>query len=414
MRLLRSLTLFLASLLSTGIHAQATIGSGIPPISGALLDLKEEQTNDGSANSKRGLVFPKVELHNLNPDSPSELAASIGSTGSWVLSEHTALAVYNVKEDLCATDPIYQGLYVFDGGKWQYLGTASGSGSTNVYHYNDTRTQLLGSQIYPYRTFGTAGDWMLENIRYVPNDGGATMTESLGDASYTTKYYAYPNTATIGTVPTSWRSSQGLLYTYSAATLGVQDGVNTDQGQGSAVTPAIQGVCPPGWHIPSDEEWNQLKAEIYNHADNYSSYIAADLPFTATYDALGTLSGWQADWESGHTDNTPPTVIGGVSNRGSTTSDGHSLAIQSICNVPGVIWDTDGKSLPTAQGGFNVLLTGYAEDGWMYSFSSSSDFWSASGNGSNNAWYRFVGRRNPQVGRFNSYRYSMFSVRCKK
>ncbi len=27
-------------------------------------------------------------------------------------------------------------------------------------------------------------------------------------------------------------------------------------------TPGVQGICPPGWHLPTDEEWKQLEGEV--------------------------------------------------------------------------------------------------------------------------------------------------------
>ena len=42
----------------------------------------------------------------------------------------------------------------------------------------------------------------------------------------------------------------GALYTYAAATNGDNSGNN------------VQGVCPTGWHLPSDEEWKTLEMEL--------------------------------------------------------------------------------------------------------------------------------------------------------
>ena len=43
----------------------------------------------------------------------------------------------------------------------------------------------------------------------------------------------------------------GALYTWAAAAHG---------GEGSNLNPSgIQGVCPDGWHLPSDSEWKQLE-----------------------------------------------------------------------------------------------------------------------------------------------------------
>jgi uncharacterized protein (TIGR02145 family) len=31
---------------------------------------------------------------------------------------------------------------------------------------------------------------------------------------------------------------------------------------GYSTTPGVQGICPPGWHLPTDEEWKQLEGEV--------------------------------------------------------------------------------------------------------------------------------------------------------
>jgi uncharacterized protein (TIGR02145 family) len=43
----------------------------------------------------------------------------------------------------------------------------------------------------------------------------------------------------------------GALYTWAAA---------TNDTSSNLIPSGVQGVCPNGWHIPSDEEWKQLEA----------------------------------------------------------------------------------------------------------------------------------------------------------
>ena len=47
------------------------------------------------------------------------------------------------------------------------------------------------------------------------------------------------------------RTTYGLMYTWDAAMNG---GENTDMNPSQ-----VQGVCPDGWHLPSDAEWKQLE-----------------------------------------------------------------------------------------------------------------------------------------------------------
>lgn len=308
--------------------------------------------------------------------------------------------VYNVNEDQCATTPILKGLYVWDGSKWQFVGQKP---SSDVGYEIDNRPHggpLAGTtQIYPYLTFGSAGTWMLENMRYIPAD--ASITENNGSANATSKYYTYPNKKTLDPgVPTTWSASQGLLYTYSAATLGAQDGVDIDQGQGTAPTPIIQGICPLGWHIPSDAEWNQLEAEIYNKAYEYSYYQ------NGGSDAFNPTT-WNVVWETGIS-------TAGYGWCGSTNSKGHGLAILSPCEVSGSVNGiTNGQSLSTAQGGFSALLTGLVFGSTSSDYGFLANFWSASTYPSTNgAWRRFLKQNEPRVFRDYGFRNYFFSVRC--
>ncbi|GAB6118996.1 hypothetical protein [Dysgonomonas termitidis] len=50
------------SISPVNLQAQVTIGSGIPPSMGALLDLKEYDSANGESNSTKGLLLPRVNL----------------------------------------------------------------------------------------------------------------------------------------------------------------------------------------------------------------------------------------------------------------------------------------------------------------------------------------------------------------
>lgn len=68
--LLFTVLLFTLTIFTTKLHAQVTIGSGKPPITGCLLDLKEyDLTDAGSDNgtsSTKGFNLPRVRLVDLD------------------------------------------------------------------------------------------------------------------------------------------------------------------------------------------------------------------------------------------------------------------------------------------------------------------------------------------------------------
>lgn len=106
------------------LHAQVTVGSNIKPVDGALLDLKELQT-DGTYNTNKGMVFPRVELTDKNQLFPMFQAngtdykiVTNGVTTNYTKAHedktHTGLVVYNTKD----ASPFKKGLYIWDGTQW--------------------------------------------------------------------------------------------------------------------------------------------------------------------------------------------------------------------------------------------------------------------------------------------------------
>ena len=79
----------------------------------------------------------------------------------------------------------------------------------------------------------------------------------------------------------------GALYTWAAALNGVGSSDNNPSG--------IQGVCPDGWHIPSDSEWKELETYLgMAQADADTTgprglYIGSKLAINASLWADGTL-----------------------------------------------------------------------------------------------------------------------------
>ncbi|NDV69098.1 FISUMP domain-containing protein [Dysgonomonas sp. 25] len=404
---------------ATALQAQVTIGSSTPPRVGALLDLTE------GATTTHGLNMPRVELIKLKPTNGAELAASIGGTGNWILADHTALAVYNTKADKCAMpEPIYKGLYVFDGAEWQYLGKKP-EPSPEVHTFTDPRD----NNTYRYRNFGAiAGDWMLENLRYIPKaaDGftGFTHTAVAAPAPYTAKYWCYPWKGDGSANPpynalqaeADWEPRIGIAYNWPAATNG-ENTSTVDQGQVSGSTPGanevetvkesslnakdgkIRGICPVNWHVPSDREWNELEKELYNNAHLYSQYKD-----DGSDDFAPTI--WQSSWE------TIPSW------RGSTSAKGHGVVMKSECAPPGsTLGSPGGKSLSAAQGGFDALLVG--ANGSAGTFGEIAPFWSASAGDNTHGWCRStapisISSLIMQVGRIKAGKVPLYPVRCKK
>ena len=89
--------------------------------------------------------------------------------------------------------------------------------------------------------------WMAENLKYLPSVVGS------GTGSETTPYYyvyGYNGTNVADAKATDNYATYGVLYNWTAAMDGEASSTTNPSG--------IQGVCPAGWHLPSDAEWTEL------------------------------------------------------------------------------------------------------------------------------------------------------------
>lgn len=264
---------------------------------------------------------------------------------------------------------------------------------------------------------------MTENLAaksYASSMGGGAIPAHTGSTDPNIVAYAYPNgtSGNWSTAPLTWNAHQGLIYSWFAAAKG---NTSTDVDQqviGSTVeafevemigplgvvpNKYVQGICPDGWHLPSDREWNQLEQEIYNNAASYSASS------TSTFNP----SSWVIAWGGEPTRTVYMNVY-----RGSTSSSGHGTAMKSICPPSGSSNETNGTSSSSAKGGFNVMVLGYINGSSIVNYGIAGYFWTSS-SGSQNAnanvsVYRNVGRANVGMGRGNTNRGNLWSVRCKK
>ena len=139
----------------------------------------------------------------------------------------------------------------------------------NVY-----RTVKLGNQV-----------WMAENLRTTRYADGTPIP--LGtEASSTTAYRYYPddNSANV--------SDYGYLYNWAAVMKGSASSEANPSG--------VQGICPDGWHVPSDAEWTELT----NFVSSQSQYVCGgDEDYIAK--ALASETGWEPDDEECAVGNNP-------------------------------------------------------------------------------------------------------------
>lgn len=110
--------------------------------------------------------------------------------------------------------------------------------------------------------------WMKENLRTTHYSNGDSIT-----VDSNSHYYDY---STSGFA----LAERGYLYNWFAVMNG---------GEGSYIPNFVQGICPIGWHVPSDQEWEWLE----NYVGGQSQYVCGS---NSAYigKALADTAGWSS------------------------------------------------------------------------------------------------------------------------
>src|SRR5690554_5200161 len=210
---------------------------------------------------------------------------------------------------------------------------SSGSTFTDPRDGKVYQTVVIGDQV-----------WMAENLAYLPSVN--MVADGSEDAAGSYYYvYGYDGTNVADAKATDNYATYGVLYNWTAAMNGEASSTTNPSG--------IQGVCPAGWHLPSDAEWTEL-----------TDYLG------------GTGAGGKLK-ETGTTHwNSPNT---GATNETSFTA------------LPGGSRRYDGPFNYVGSNGF---------------------WWSATESGASSVWGRNINYVNSSVGRDHGYKEVGFSVRC--
>ena len=100
--------------------------------------------------------------------------------------------------------------------------------------------------------------WMAENLAYLPQVNSVTEA-SLDDAKYYIFDYEGHKTIEAKSFETLyWNDSTIIPYKY----FGVLYNWEAIVGKHTNNKGRVQGVCPSGWHIPTDEEWKKLELSL--------------------------------------------------------------------------------------------------------------------------------------------------------
>ncbi len=195
--------------------------------------------------------------------------------------------------------------------------------------------------------------WMAENLKVTHyNDGSEIPTGATGDT--TAAYVVYPldSPGNVSTCEGDCAEVYGNLYNWYA--------VDDDR-----------GVCPEGFHVPSEYEWIELEI------------------FMGISESDANSIGWRGIDEGGRLKSTG-TIEGG---------DG--------------LWSMPNEGA-TNESGFTALPGGYSYDFFSY-MSYYCIFWSTTVSNSNFVWTRMISYSSSQIGRDDDFiKQQGFSIRCLK
>ena len=204
--------------------------------------------------------------------------------------------------------------------------------------------------------------WMQDNLRTrtFPNGDPIDHGGTMGGSSNTKAYWYAPNNE-------SYNISYGfgVLYNWPAAMHGSSS---------SASNPSkVQGVCPDGWHVPSDAEWTQL----LNYVGSQEKYVCGtDKSYVAR--ALAAKQGWNG--------------YAGTCLVGDNQSENNATGFSAV---------PAGAFLTSHWGGYGDVAY----------------FWSATeatGSGGNTAYRYYIYNNMAYVHRYDNAKELGFSVRCIK
>ena len=216
-----------------------------------------------------------------------------------------------------------------------------GAATVTDYDNNTYNTVQIGNQC-----------WMKENLRTTHYSDGTSIPMGNSTSNTTAYYYVDNNISNV--------STYGYLYNWPA--------VMGNSSSSSANPSGVQGICPTGWHVPSDAEWIQLSDYVgsqtqYQCSAN-SAYIAK---------ALASTSGW-------------------------------AIIMSNLCAV-GLEPSSNNST------GFSALPAGcYGSN--LSSFGSDADFWSATQIYGNFVYYRQITYSGAYLYRNGNDKSYGYSVRC--
>ena len=207
--------------------------------------------------------------------------------------------------------------------------------------------------------------WMAENLKYLPADADVSGPDRGSKTEPYYYVYDYNGTDKEAAKATENYKTYGVLYNWAAAMAKSESS--------NSIPSGVQGICPEGWHLPSDAEWTALENYLIANGYNYD---------------------------------------------GST--EGNKIAIAMAepglwrdYQVTGTIGNSANYPEYANKSGFSALPGGYRlVDGVFYGITTSSVWWSSTEDNKDDAYYWLLYHIRSYLSGYNDDNGRGFSVRC--
>ena len=365
----------------TTSNSKTTIGSGFGSFKSAITGLtagttyyvRAYATNSVGTQYGNQVSFKTlVGVPSLTTKEISNITATSASCGGNITSDGgSSVTARGVCWSTSQNPTISSSHSTSVGGTGSFSSSITGLTANTTYYVRAYATNSIGTQYGNQLSFQTpfatgsftdsrdgnvyktvkigSQTWMAENLKYLPNVVGP------GTGSNTTSYYyvyGYDGTSVSSAKATSNYKTYGVLYNW----------------------PAAKQSCPSGWHLPSDSEWEQMENYLADNGFNYDGTTGGGRDKIAK--ALASKSGWNSS---------SPT---------------------------GAVGNTDYSSYRN-KSGFTALPGGYRLNyGYFYNLGYYGYWWSATEDGSDLAWRRYLYYDSSVVYRYHSNKDNGCSVRC--
>ncbi|MCL1966570.1 MAG: hypothetical protein FWF67_01665 [Fibromonadales bacterium] len=324
----------LVALSSSSLKVSSSSSSSPAALSSSSLGFSSSSSSSPVVLSSSSLEFSSSSV-DVSSSSSSESSSSVASSSSSVVSSSSAVSSSSLTSSSSSVVTDVESCDGFVDG-------------TPREHYGKSKAQFCDSRDGKKYVYVTIGEqyWMAENLNYNASGsrcyGDNTGGDSQGNCAIYGRLY---NWATAMNIPSSYNSSS-----YNPS-------------------PSIKyrGVCPEGWHLPSNAEWDKLMRYVDGTSGTESPYT-------------------------------------------SETAGKHLKAKESWSNCG---YLGSGKTyLCEDTYGFSALAGGYGSSLGDGEVDLNGRWWSASEYDNRNAYRRLMGNTHERVTSLNYGKSYLFSVRC--